>query len=290
MKENSIKKLIENKGGSTNPIRLLDLLFDTPTLSIREVADKLKISPVAANKLVNRMVVLGILQELPEKSATRCLHLWILSGLLRKGHGCDQPSSRHHLHRRPLPEPRLQTHRTTPSAHQPLQQYCATPRAGGERFRFDYCFIIIHVSINLVIRLSRYYSPNRNFWMFIILIFIFETLCLSFSKKSSPNSSDFLKIVYQGYRTFRKKFVEVTGLSGKKEGPKHISPRLIVSGTLPDFSGKWPARLSIFSGKKPGPLHSRTPSARLAGDIPSRKKDYFPSFQNRKIARAGMKR
>ena len=168
--------------------------------------------------------------------------------------------------------------------------------SGGERFRFDYCFIIIHVSINLVIRLSRYYSPNRNFWMFIILIFIFETLCLSFSKKSSPNSSDFLKIVYQGYRTFRKKFVEVTGLSGKKEGPKHISPRLIVSGTLPDFpvhqhmasDGRQGYR--SFPGKKPGPLHSRTPSARLAGDIPSRKKDYFPSFQNRKIARAGMKR
>ena len=67
MKENSIKKLIENKGGSTNAIRLLDLLFDTPTRSIREVADKLKISPVAANKLVNRMVVLGILQEITGK-------------------------------------------------------------------------------------------------------------------------------------------------------------------------------------------------------------------------------
>ena len=46
---------------------MLDLLFDTPTMSIREVADKLKISPVAANKLVNKMVGLGILQEITGK-------------------------------------------------------------------------------------------------------------------------------------------------------------------------------------------------------------------------------
>ncbi|MFZ1898264.1 hypothetical protein [Methanoregula sp.] len=90
--------------------------------------------------------------------------------------------------------------------------------------------------------------------MFIILIFIFETLCLSFSKKSSPNSSDFLKIVYQGYRTFRKKFVEVTGLSGKKEGPKHISPRLIVSGTLPDFPENGRQGYRSFPEKNPVPF------------------------------------
>jgi len=46
---------------------LLDLLFDNPTVSIREVADKLKISPVAANKLVNKMVGLGILFEITGK-------------------------------------------------------------------------------------------------------------------------------------------------------------------------------------------------------------------------------
>ncbi|MGB7992807.1 Fic family protein [Methanoregula sp.] len=67
LKENSRNKLIENKVGGTNAIRLLDLLFDSPTVSIKEVADKLKISPVAANKLVNKMAGLGILQEITGK-------------------------------------------------------------------------------------------------------------------------------------------------------------------------------------------------------------------------------
>jgi Fic family protein len=67
LKDSSIKKLIENKVGGMNAIRLLDLLFDNPTVSIREVADELKISPVAANKLVNKMVGLGILQEITGK-------------------------------------------------------------------------------------------------------------------------------------------------------------------------------------------------------------------------------
>ena len=67
LKDNSIKKLIEHKAGGMNAIRLLDLLFDNPTVSIREVADELKISPVAANKLVNKMAVLGILQEITGK-------------------------------------------------------------------------------------------------------------------------------------------------------------------------------------------------------------------------------
>lgn len=67
LKETSRNKLIENNVGGTNAIRLLDLLFDNPTVSIREVAEHLKISPVAANKLVNRMVSLGILQEITGK-------------------------------------------------------------------------------------------------------------------------------------------------------------------------------------------------------------------------------
>ena len=67
LKENSIKKLIENKVGGTNAIRLLDILFYNPTVSIKEVAEELKISPVAANKLVNKMVGLGILHEITGK-------------------------------------------------------------------------------------------------------------------------------------------------------------------------------------------------------------------------------
>ncbi len=67
LKDNSIKKLMEHKVGGTNAIKLLDMLFDNPTVSIREVADTLKISGVAANKLVKRMVEIGILAEITGK-------------------------------------------------------------------------------------------------------------------------------------------------------------------------------------------------------------------------------
>ncbi len=67
LKDNSIKKLMEHKVGGTNAIKLLDVLFDNPTVSIREVADTLKISGVAANKLVKRMVEIGILAEITGK-------------------------------------------------------------------------------------------------------------------------------------------------------------------------------------------------------------------------------
>jgi hypothetical protein len=65
-------------------------------------------------------------------------------------------------------------------------------------------------------------------------------------KKSSAKLSRFSQIVRQRYRSFQKKFVEVPGLSGKKEGPKHTIPRVIDQRTLPDFPGNGRQRYRTF--------------------------------------------
>ena len=85
LKENSIKKLTGHKAGGTNAIRLLDLLFHNPAVSIKEVADDLKISPVAANKLVSNMVVLGILQEITGKERYRVFAFVDFIRIIEKG-------------------------------------------------------------------------------------------------------------------------------------------------------------------------------------------------------------
>lgn len=71
LKDKSVRLLMEHNVGGVNAIRLLDLLFDNPTVSIREVADTLGISGLAANKLVKRMVEMGILAEITGKERYR---------------------------------------------------------------------------------------------------------------------------------------------------------------------------------------------------------------------------
>jgi len=82
---------------------------------------------------------------------------------------------------------------------------------------------------------------------------------IQLSEKSPARFLDFSKNVYQSYRTFQKISGKVPGLFGKNEGPKHTSPHLIVSGTLPDFPKKpgkvaglfknCPAKSPVFSKK-----------------------------------------
>ncbi|MCX6692460.1 MAG: Fic family protein [Methanoregula sp.] len=85
LKENSVKTLIEHKVGGTNALRLLDLLFNNPTVSIKEVADELKISPVAANKLVNKMAGLGILHEITGKERYQIFAFVAFIAIIEKG-------------------------------------------------------------------------------------------------------------------------------------------------------------------------------------------------------------
>jgi Fic family protein len=63
LKETTITKMVENKVGGINTIKLVDHLFHDPTISIKEVSDILEISDVTANKIVKNLEAMGILIE-----------------------------------------------------------------------------------------------------------------------------------------------------------------------------------------------------------------------------------
>lgn len=66
LKEDLRTKLYE-KAASVSAIKLLDILFDKPMISIKEVSERLNISKVAANSLIKLFVGLDILREVTGK-------------------------------------------------------------------------------------------------------------------------------------------------------------------------------------------------------------------------------
>ncbi|MBN2134725.1 MAG: Fic family protein [Acidobacteria bacterium] len=67
LKEKTIEKLILFKAGGINAVKLIDHLFEDPTISVKEVSELLNVSNVTANKLVNRLEEIGILMEFTGK-------------------------------------------------------------------------------------------------------------------------------------------------------------------------------------------------------------------------------
>jgi len=57
----------ENTVTSIYAVRLIDMLFETPYIKVKNVVELLKISSVAANALVNRFEKIGILNEIVGK-------------------------------------------------------------------------------------------------------------------------------------------------------------------------------------------------------------------------------
>jgi Fic family protein len=67
LKENLIKRLYENRVASIYAVGLIDLIFDTPMISVKDVVGRLEISTVAANSLVKKFEKVGILKEITGK-------------------------------------------------------------------------------------------------------------------------------------------------------------------------------------------------------------------------------
>lgn len=67
LKEDLITKLHENSISSIYAIKLIDLLFEIPLISIKNVINKLNISKEAANTLVKRFEKMDILEEITGK-------------------------------------------------------------------------------------------------------------------------------------------------------------------------------------------------------------------------------
>jgi Fic family protein len=66
-KDNLITRLYENSVSSVNAVKLIDLLFEMPVISNKNVVERLKVSNVTANELVRRFVKIGIIREITGK-------------------------------------------------------------------------------------------------------------------------------------------------------------------------------------------------------------------------------
>ena len=67
LKEKLVAELYKSSIASIYAVRLIDLLFETPLVSTKEIIDKLKISKEAANELVKKFEKIGILKEITGK-------------------------------------------------------------------------------------------------------------------------------------------------------------------------------------------------------------------------------
>jgi Fic family protein len=67
LKDNLITRLYENSVSSVYAVKLIDLLFEMPVISNKNVVERLKVSNVTANELVRRFVKIGIIREITGK-------------------------------------------------------------------------------------------------------------------------------------------------------------------------------------------------------------------------------
>jgi Fic family protein len=66
-KDNLITRLYDNSVSSVYAVKLIDLLFEIPVISNKNVVERLKVSNVTANELVRRFVKIGIIREITGK-------------------------------------------------------------------------------------------------------------------------------------------------------------------------------------------------------------------------------
>ena len=67
LKEKLMAEVYKSSIASIYAVRLIDLLFETPLVSTKEIIEKLKISKEAANELVKKFEKIGILKEITGK-------------------------------------------------------------------------------------------------------------------------------------------------------------------------------------------------------------------------------
>ncbi len=66
-KETLIERLLENNVGGVHAVKLIDMLFDHPIITIAQIAEELQVSRQTATKLVGRFEDIGILEEITGK-------------------------------------------------------------------------------------------------------------------------------------------------------------------------------------------------------------------------------
>jgi Fic family protein len=85
LKEDLIRKLYESAVTSIYGVRLVDLLFETPLISVKEVIEKLNISKETANELVKKFERIDILKELTGKQRYKKFSFRQYIGIIARG-------------------------------------------------------------------------------------------------------------------------------------------------------------------------------------------------------------
>jgi Fic family protein len=67
LKDKLVAELYKSSIASVYAVRLIDLLFETPLISTKDIIEKLKISKEAANELVKKFEKINILEEITGK-------------------------------------------------------------------------------------------------------------------------------------------------------------------------------------------------------------------------------
>jgi len=67
LKEDLLTRLHKNSISSVYSVKLIDLLFQTPLVNVKDVSGKLNISKEAANELVKKFEKVGVLKEITGK-------------------------------------------------------------------------------------------------------------------------------------------------------------------------------------------------------------------------------
>jgi len=67
LKQNLIEKLLENNVGGIHAVKLIDILFDHPVITVTEISELIGISRQAANKLTSKFEEMNILTEITGK-------------------------------------------------------------------------------------------------------------------------------------------------------------------------------------------------------------------------------
>src|SRR5207248_6239566 len=79
------RRLIQAKTPGVNGLRLLDLLFERPLVHVNLVKDSLGIAFVTANKLVEQLEALGVLEEITGRKRGRIFSYTPYIALFRDG-------------------------------------------------------------------------------------------------------------------------------------------------------------------------------------------------------------
>lgn len=85
LKDKIITKLYENSISSIYAVKVIDLLFERPVISVKEITEEIEVSKQTANKIVNSFEEIGILNEITDKKRYKKYRFEDYVSIIKKG-------------------------------------------------------------------------------------------------------------------------------------------------------------------------------------------------------------